>query len=127
MVRVEAGEEEGGRRFYWLEGEAPSKPASDDSASGVFSSFLLTSLVEDWGSLDLLSLENHLQSCLVLATFHNFPEVVNHIVTEQVNVPVNHCFSRVTLFNNGLFSRPIEAQFFNFSTGNVTTSSLFLC
>ena len=47
MLYVEAGEEEGGITFYCLEGEAPSKPTSDDCASGVRSIFLLTPLVED--------------------------------------------------------------------------------
>ena len=61
MMRVEGGEEEeGGRRFYWLEGEAPSKPTSDHCASDVCSIFLLTPLVENWSSLGLLFLENRL-------------------------------------------------------------------
>jgi len=50
------------------------------------------------------------QSCLVLATFLNFSEVVNHIVIEQIYAPVDHCPVRAPLFDDGLHFRPQGAH-----------------
>ena len=62
--------------------------------------FSLNTTCRGLGSLGLLSLEKHLSK-------------------------VAWYWRLFIIFDNGMFSRPIEAQILNFSTGNVTTSSLF--
>ena len=120
MCKVER-RKEGEGFIVWKVKHLPSQHQM--TASGVCCIVLLTPLVEDWDSSGLLSLENHL--CKVAWYWWLFIIFLKWLITLSLNKLTFLLTTALSgwYFNNGMCSRPIETQFFNFSTANVTTPS----